>query len=270
MHPSDALAAITADTGLGLVLDRRSSGKGRTPSTALMFDRTVELGGPNAAVQAWLVRAAGGAALPEIVSSPGCPTYVRIMDRFYMPEVRDVEVTRAMFDLIADLYDDLADKINLATAIGLLSAVLEGAPPSPLLLDFGCGTGIAVEALAAVNIPARLLGVDLSDAMLRRAYARGEPVMTIDRWRADETPIDGAIAAFVLHYGVPEPDLIAIAKRLRPYCRFAANVFKSTEVELDKLTATVTAAGLTLVKRGDAAAGTRSPNPVVVFEKAAS
>jgi len=267
MRPTDAVAAMAAEVSLGLMVDRRRPGPDRPLPEAMRFVSPVDLDGGDPGVSAWLVRSSHGSLLPSQVVSSGFGVQVRLMDRFYLPETRDPGLVRTMFDLIADLYEGLvARDVNLATARELLGQVLGTAGPAPLILDFGCGTGIAAEALASLGAQARLLGIDLSMAMLRRALARGEPVMSLDKWRDAPPLVDGAIACFVLHYGVPDEDLRLIARSLLPGCSFSANFFRGSAQQAWALAQSLTSEGLELVGQAEIS-GTRATNVLITFRK---
>jgi predicted TPR repeat methyltransferase len=172
-----------------------------------------------------------------------------------------------MFDVVADVYDDLATlAVNVGTARALLQAALEEAGPDPLVLDFGCGTGLAATSLKAMGRRARLLGVDLSSAMLRRAAARGETVIAMDEWRQSPPPVDAAIAAFVLHYGVAVEDLARIAGSLRLGGRFAANLFRPDSDDVHVLARRLATERMDLLATAEIG-GTKAANVMVVFRK---
>ena len=167
------------------------------------------------------------------------------MDRFYLPAIRNASVVTPMFDMIASLYDAFTDTtVNLATASLLLEAVLVHAPSGAPILDFGCGTGVAVGALKLLGSEARLLGVDVSTGMLSRAQQRGLSVISIESWRSAPPQVGGAIANFVLHYGVPDDDLARIARSLLPGSVFCANLFGAEPDILAKTVQVLTACGL--------------------------
>lgn len=267
MHPSEASAAMAADTSLGLVVDRRQPGPGRSLPEALDLVCSLDLGEGDRDVHAWLVRARGGGPLPPRVLSDAFGVQVRLMDRFYLPKLRDQGLVRTVFDLVAGIYDDLVThEVNLRTARMLLGKVLEGSAPNPLVLDFGCGTGIAAQALAGLGREAKLLGVDLSAAMLRQAAARGEATMSLQDWRRCPPPVEGAIASFVLHYGVPDEDLARIGAGLRPGGRFAANLFRLSPAEAGALEQRLSALSLDLVDAVELG-GTSASNLMLVFSK---
>lgn len=267
MRPSEAAAALAADDRLGVLIDRRRLDGDRGVPGDLRVVAGIDIGDALAGIRAALVAAADGGELPRRAPG-GPPGQVRLMDRFYLPDVPEGAVVAPMFDMIADRYDALTDRaLNLATASHLLAAALDGTGPGATVLDFGCGTGVAAEALAALGIPARLLGVDLSAAMLARAAAGGLATMPMDAWRENPPPVDGAIASFVLHYGISAADLALVASSLRPGGAFAANLFSADPETLAHVSGVLSDGGLTLEARR-LLPGATKPNPLLVFRKA--
>lgn len=260
------MAALAADHRLGVLLDRRRLDGERAIPTDLLVVAELEPATGHAGVRAALVAAANGGDLPR--RDPGSPAaQVRLMDRFYLPRLRDEAVIAPMFDLIAGIYDDLTNRsLNLATASRLLRTALADASPVPTILDFGCGTGVAMDALAALSKPARLLGVDASAAMLARAGERGLTTMPVSAWRLHPPPVDGAIANFVLHYGVPASDLSLVAGSLRPGARFAANLFGSEAELLEGVVDLLQREGLRFEATMEIG-GTRRPNVLLSFRR---
>jgi ubiquinone/menaquinone biosynthesis C-methylase UbiE len=214
-------------------------------------------------------------ALPRRIKTPEV-SYTRLVDRFYLPENPGPELASALFDLIAEDYDRLTTlEVNRETAKILLSAVAPSVREihCPIrILDFGCGSGVAVDAARRLEITSdlrfELVGTDISPAMIELARCRGEAIMSIDHWRAQPAASwDGVISAFVLHYDVPHQDLARIARQLRPGGRFAANYFKAATGRVDELTSMLAMHGLQL-ERVQQIATTSSENPMLVFNKA--
>jgi demethylmenaquinone methyltransferase/2-methoxy-6-polyprenyl-1,4-benzoquinol methylase len=88
--------------------------------------------------------------------------------------------------------------------------------PGDTVVDMACGTGLNLGLLhAAVGPAGRIVGVDLSDAMLERARARGadagwENVELVEANLSEYTfpqDLDGALATFALEM-VPEYDAV--------------------------------------------------------------
>lgn len=262
------MAALAADHRLGILLDRRGLDRVRTIPTDLRVVAELEPAAGHAGVGAALVAAADGGDLPR--RDPGSPhAQMRLMDRFYLPRLRDEAVIAPMFDLIARIYDSLTNRsLNVATASRLLRTALADAGRVPTILDFGCGTGVAMEALAALPRSARLLGVDASAAMLERAAQRGLTTMPLSTWRLDPPLVDGAIANFVLHYGIPASDLSLVAGSLKPGGRFAANLFGAEAALLDGVVDLLQLEGLRLEATAEIG-GTRRPNLLLSFRRPA-
>lgn len=229
MQQSEAIEAMLADSALGLMVDRRSPSGDRPLPPQLAAIGPVELD-PNPDISVWLVRARCEGELPRRLDGIGFGRQRRMLDRFYLPDEADEAVVRALFDVVAPIYDRLAgNPLNVITAQTLLAAVVDAVGSNPLVLDFGCGTGVAVEAAVALGRPLRLLGTDLSESMMHLARSRGEETMALDDWRASDRRIDGAIACFVAHYGISDADLAHIAQTLRPGAVFAVNLFRMTD-----------------------------------------
>lgn len=268
MLPVRALAAFRTDPDLTLLVDRRALRLDEVAAAGLVIEIVMDL--PGDAAKAYVLRGQGSNPMLATLTLSDRARYMRLMDRFYVPISPDAAVVSAFFDLIADIYDGLIHhSVNLETARSLLSTVLETAPPSPRILDFGCGTGLAREALRDLGIgkTAHIVGTDLSVEMLRHAAERGETVLTIEKWRADRSTYDGAIACFVLHYGVPNLDLVRIANSLAPGGRFAANFFKAGDSDIRRLVDLMSDAGLRLIRHTSAVSTSTSENPMLVFER---
>lgn len=266
MPPSKALRALRSTPGLALLVDRRRPSSGRGPDVGLVVEAIVDL--PGGLATGYLIRAEDGLELPDKLTLGLQSSYARLMDRFYVPVSSNSAVVSALFDLIADMYDELVGyNTNLVTAQYLLGLVLEDAPDPARILDFGCGTGIARHALELMGSAAQITGTDISKEMLRHAMERGETVRTIDEWRAEAARYDGAIACFVLHYGVSSADLIRIASSLAPGARFAANFFKAQHSDIERFIALMAQAGLRLVHHQPVPSTTVANNPALAFER---
>lgn len=76
------------------------------------------------------------------------------------------------FGRAASTYDQ-ASRLQRLTGTRMLEVVAAEKPSALRILDLGCGTGWASRALAAQYPDSLVVGVDLSEAMLRRARAGG-------------------------------------------------------------------------------------------------
>jgi len=202
------------------------------------------------------------------------PSFVKLLDRFYIPAAGDQVIAALFFQLIAERYEEFsAVEVNRRTAeILLRAAVNTTLGDGPLkVLDFGCGTGCAIDALKALcrdgpNVD--LVGTDLSESMLAIARGRGEVVVPLTEWRAMPAgSFCAAISCFVLHYGVPEADLIRIAHQLLPGGVFSANLFKGDEDQLARLSRILGMGGLDLVSNEQLSITPHSYNRHLVFKK---
>jgi SAM-dependent methyltransferase len=165
--------------------------------------------------------------------------YRRILDRFYLPTIPDPGVAVALFDLAAEWYDSLVSIAqNVHTIKTLLSFVVSPGDRGRRILDFGCGTGLALDALAQMGQGrngVRLIGTDPSPAMLARASARGMRVLPWQEWQKAEDPFDGAIASYVLHLGITNHELRHLLALIRRSGVFAANFHGALEPDLNAL-----------------------------------
>jgi hypothetical protein len=200
-------------------------------------------------------------------------TYLRFVDRFYLPAAPDPMVSAVLFDLIANVYDRLTSPdVNIETARILLREVLTDCDvKAPRILDFGCGTGLALEAARRIESHSddlELIGTDVSQKMLELAARRGERVLRLDQWRAlAHDSFDGAISAFVFHFGVPREDQNRIALQLRPGARLAANYFKASAQAVEMLVSDLAHCGLVLEKMEPLVTTPHSENTMIVFAK---
>ncbi len=120
-----------------------------------------------------------------------------------LPRLADAEV-RGIFDAYADKFDhDLRDNLEYRVPEIIAARIAGAGRRWPCMLDLGCGTGLCgVQMRAHVD---RLIGVDLSEKMLRKAQTRriydvlqvGEAASYLER---SSESFDLMIAADVLVY----------------------------------------------------------------------
>lgn len=131
-----------------------------------------------------------------------------------------------VYDAAVRVYETVGLSSHRTLAVNALRLA-----PGDHVLDLGCGTGLNLpHLLAAVGPAGRVTGVDLSPAMLARAWARCERagwgnVTLVEADLADWVPppgIAGALASYAIDF-VPDPvplfDWLAAA--LRPAARVA-------------------------------------------------
>jgi predicted TPR repeat methyltransferase len=191
----------------------------------------------------------------------GSTAYVRLLDRFYLPEQHDAATTDAFFTRIAHDYDGLVDaERNIGNLVKLLREIMRrsDAGGRPLrILDFGCGTGLSKVALTRIadsTTNVNLLGFDLCARMRETARRRGLQVLPAvacaDLQNLGESkPFDGAVASYVFHFGVEGVCFNALHGVLRPGGTLAGNYHKATNEALRQLDVTANAAGFRLEER---------------------
>ena len=159
------------------------------------------------------------------------------LHRFYLAAVTDARdpppppalYARVLFDRYADEFQDhLVEVLKYSAPQTLLTPLLTGGRRFQRVLDLGCGTGLCAQVLAphadAID------GVDVTDAMVRRAQASG---LYRRVWRADVIEglreagdtADLIVAADVFIYvGALDTVFAAVAPRLAPGGVFAFSV----------------------------------------------
>ena len=147
--------------------------------------------------------------------------------------IEDAADAKAFYKLWADDYDDhMVEELGYVSpriVADLLLAHLDGTDKE--VLDIGCGTGLTGQPLAEHGIDA-LDGIDLSDAMLKKAAARGiyRQLMRADLTRTvdlDSGTYDALVSSGTFTHGHvgPEP-LGELARLLRPGGLFAFTVHR--------------------------------------------
>jgi SAM-dependent methyltransferase len=121
-----------------------------------------------------------------------------------MSEPRDVSVTRAAYDLVADDYAELlrAELANKPLDRALLNAFAELALANGVgpVADLGCGPGRVTEYLHALGVT--VFGVDLSPAMIAVAR-RTHPGIRFDEGSMTELGLsDGVLGGIVAWYSI--------------------------------------------------------------------
>lgn len=145
--------------------------------------------------------------MSALLSSPGGPA--------------DKQRVASGFGRAAPTYDQ-ASRLQRLTGTRMLDAVAVANPSALRILDLGCGTGWASQALAAQYPDSLVVGADLSDAMLRTARAgagRGQVFV-----RADAEALPFAPGSFDLVFSnlmiqwCPQPERVLAGCRrlLRP------------------------------------------------------
>jgi hypothetical protein len=151
MLQDEVVAALLANSRAGLIIDRRERHlEAASLAAGLVLSRV------------WRTQSdfAGGPIYLGLLTSPdparclprtialGDVSYTRRVDRFYFPAARDAMLTATLFNFISSIYDDMISRdVNLSVAEDLLRLVAGGeGTGSREILDYGCGTGLALEA----------------------------------------------------------------------------------------------------------------------------
>jgi len=123
----------------------------------------------------------------------------------------DAAALKAFFDAHAATWDRSAPDPAGLERIAALSEI----GPGMDVLDIACGTGAMFRAILARN-PRRLVAIDLSDAMIRRAASRcSDPRLTLiagDFYQTPAETFDRAVAPyFVIDICIDQEDFYAIS-----------------------------------------------------------
>src|SRR5919198_1132937 len=119
------------------------------------------------------------------------------------PAVYLMDDTREYFDRVADRWDEMR-RTFFGDGVRRAAIAAAAVGPGTLVADVGIGTGFVAEA--ALDAGARVIGVDISDAMLDEAARKfaGRPI-ELRRGQADALPlsdgeVDAVLANMVLHH----------------------------------------------------------------------
>ncbi len=119
------------------------------------------------------------------------------------PEKRDWRLMRRMFWTIAPRYDFVTRVFSLGMDGKWKEAAVRkaGLAPGATVLDLACGTGDFARLASRLCPSARVVGLDLTEEMLRRARRRGVPAVVCAN--ALELPFaDSAFDAVFIGYGL--------------------------------------------------------------------
>lgn len=163
-------------------------------------------------------------------------------------------MTSLPFDRVAHEYDETRGGEPRGRAMA--EAILPHLGGDGPVLDVGVGTGVV--ALGLSRLGRTVVGVDLSEPMLRRARDRGVPVVQGDALRLPvrDASVDDAYAAWVLHLVADiGATLGEIARVLRPGGRCLVATPDQGQVEEDDQV------GLLFRRMWDALRGPRPDHP---------
>jgi hypothetical protein len=179
------------------------------------------------------------ASLPNLLIA-NSTTFERILDHIYVPMPRDAATTIAVLNLCAPVYESLINRErNIANYIRLLDCALATVRmrAEPLhILDFGCGSGLIMEAVARrpVLSPVLLEGIDAAPSMRELAQQHGLP--TIDK--IEDRTIDIILASYVLQGGILKQDIELLLAALTDGGVLVANWLHTDDATLNEFVQT--------------------------------
>lgn len=155
------------------------------------------------------------------------------MDRFFIvaaADERQEALIQSFFDAVAPDYPELIDRERNVDNIETLLALLARRCDHGALIDFGCGTGLALPICASRGYS--VIGIETASEMRRLARRAGMYVVTGDDvGKLAKYEIAGAFASYVLHL-VPRPhELPDLFELLRGRGPLVANFHKGRGVE---------------------------------------
>ncbi len=160
-----------------------------------------------------------------------CFEHVYVSQELYQAPITDVP-GRLLFGYLSQTYEDLiVEETNVTTYDRLLSEVVRIAGISrPSVLDFGCGTGLAMKSRWISRVD--MTGFDFCEEVGRMATERGLAVLSADDfWTSREISFDFVIASFVLHFPVSPLTMRRLWDLIRPGGCLVANFHKRINEE---------------------------------------
>lgn len=163
----------------------------------------------------------------------------RYLDKFHLltpkgDTERQQKVIDSFFELIANEYECLIDvERNLDNIRNLLQFIrdLVDSPEGSAFVDYGCGTGLAVQLAHEFNMT--LIGVDSCPTMRRIARSRGMITLSAGELaRKPSNSIPGAFASYVFHVLAQTHGLRLLWARLKPEGIIVANFHKNQGIEM--------------------------------------
>lgn len=220
-----------AQQALGIVLQRM----GRWNDATVAFIRAMRAGRGEITTESAAMSASDAVAQLEQRITPSPETaslHFRLATKTSIAAPAQVPAPNVsgLFDRYADLFDEhLLGKLDYRAPQLIVDAVRSLDPGTALnVLDLGCGTGLCGPLLRPIS--SRLVGVDLSAAMIDKARERGvydrlDVGDILDALRRDPGQWDLLVAADVLMYlGDLAPIFEAVTAALRPSGLFAFSV----------------------------------------------
>lgn len=196
----------------------------------------------------------------------GGSKFERLLDKMFIPVIRDKAFTIAIWNACAASYERIVDTArNIENANRLVEIALERLNSPSLsslkILDYGCGTGLSVSA-ALPGWLGQLFGYDPSPTMVEAAKNRG--LRMIERNCSDH--FDIIFASYVLHLGLQTEDVQWIINRMKDDSIFIGNWLHGLPNEMRRLSAQFVRCGKgeceILLNHNQCTSG-----PIMVFKK---
>ena len=162
---------------------------------------------------------------------------IRVMDRYHIVDGGSRErrqlLNDILFEWLAENYRSAIDVSANIENMQILGGLLEGAIGSldgSVVVDFGCGIGLAIEAFA--NRQVELIGVDRCAAMRRLAAESGMRAESPGAFaRRPVGSVDGAYSSYVFHLSPGHRSIKLLWSRIRKGGCFVGNFHKGIGVD---------------------------------------
>ncbi len=152
--------------------------------------------------------------------------------RLYIPERMTLEETETLYDFLArsGYEEQLLDSVfNISVYHYLFDLTLKAKEfkAKPILLDYGCGTGIAVLASATYHRRLGLVGVDISEEMTRISRRNGlDAVKTHNELPFKSDSFDAVVMGYVADFLASFQPYQQIHRVLKEQSRIAFNLYR--------------------------------------------
>lgn len=167
---------------------------------------------------------------------PGCTTY-SYLDKFILVLPDDVYQRRMIWEYIYKIYskdyEKMIDQKHNLQCIQYMLNILQREKYNGALniLDFGCGTGLSINA----EFSGQIYGYDINESMRKIACEKGMKVLTEeDFWNLPAECFQGVLASYTLHMAVSGSELNKIVSILINNGLLVANFYKG--IDCDRVT----------------------------------
>lgn len=163
----------------------------------------------------------------------GCTTY-SYLDRFILVLPNDIYQRRMIWEYVyknyAKDYEKMIDQKHNLQCIQYMLNVLQQKKYNGVLnvLDFGCGTGLSINA----EFSGQIYGYDINRSMRKIAREKGMKVLSEeDFWNLPAECFQGVLASYALHMAVSVSELNRIVSILINNGLLVANFYKNIDCE---------------------------------------